>query len=380
MNKDIRVLVLFGSSFLYGSEKANIDVFSSLEKNKEFSSLFLIDGKRSGELISSYLEKRNLEYTSVNYHFMFNKNMSVKQWIIKIYEILSGSFMFLYHFFKYKPTHIYTSKQEYFLNFLPALFFIKKPIIYRIGDSPVIHNFIYKSLWFYITKKVKLFVCVSKFIENQVKNYVQDNKTKVIYSRPHDGIKLIKNNKNNNSFNVLYIGQIGLHKGVDLLIQSAIYLCKKYDDISFYIAGKIDVKDSFHSSLINEVYSKKLSKRIHFLGFVNNVNELYKKSHLHVCPSVYEEPLANVLIDAKQNAITSIIFNVGGLPEVINNNHDGVICSNKNELSLRSEIEKRYLNKEQTKKMGLNAQKSLKILGVDKFSSSWFDFFINTLK
>ena len=30
--KEIRIIVLFGSPFLYGSEKANIDVFTSLNE------------------------------------------------------------------------------------------------------------------------------------------------------------------------------------------------------------------------------------------------------------------------------------------------------------------------------------------------------------
>ena len=114
---EIRIIVLFGSHFLYGSEKANIDVFTALSEFDKVKSLFLIDRKRGVEVISPYLKERELDYKKVNYHFMFNKQMNLKDWGVKFYEILSGSFQLLYYYFKFRPTHFYTSKQEYFLNF-----------------------------------------------------------------------------------------------------------------------------------------------------------------------------------------------------------------------------------------------------------------------
>tara|TARA_B110000240_G_scaffold3750_1_gene4244 strand:- start:8113 stop:9267 length:1155 start_codon:yes stop_codon:yes gene_type:complete len=380
-DKEIRIIVLFGSSYLFGSEKANIDVFTSLKEYKIIQTLFLIDKKRSGNLIINYLKKRKLDYKSVNYHFMFNKKMNVFQWIMKLYEILSGSIQFLIQIIKFKPTHIYTSKQEYFLNFLPILLFLKTPIIYRIGDSPVVHNFVYRKLWKYICGKSKMFVCVSKFIEKQVQETVSnDVKSTVIYSRPHDNINISKkSNENNNNFNALYVGQIGAHKGVDLFVDAAIKLCTKYENISFNIAGKINKNDKFTSNLISKINNSNYSKKIKLLGFVTNVNDLYQSADIHVCPSVYEEPLANVLIDAKQNEVASIIYNVGGLPEVITNNVDGIICDNITEKDLYLAIESCFINRNLTKEMGFNAKDSLTKLDVNNFKINWLNIFKHSM-
>lgn len=376
-DKEIRIIVLFGSPFLFGSEKANIDVFTSLREFENVKSLFLIDSKRGVENISHYLNERNLNYKMVNYHFMFKKQMNLKDWFIKFYEILSGSFQLLYYYFKFRPTHIYTSKQEYFLNFLPFLFFVKKPIIYRIGDSPVTHNMVYFKLWSYITKKVSKFICVSKFIEDQVQENIKNlNKSSVIYSKPH--FKLTSNissTKSKNIFRVLYVGQIGKHKGVDLLIDVALSLCKKYDNLFFDIAGNMVKTNKFSKILLQKVENSEFSSRISFLGYVNNVSELYERSHLHVCPSVYDEPLANVLIDAKNSSIPSIIFKVGGLPEIIKNNIDGLICANKTIEDFQKAIEFCYLNPEITEEMGINALDSLSLLGMESFNKNWLKVF-----
>ena len=140
MKKKIRIIVLFGSSFLYGSEKANIDVFCALSEYEQVEILFLIDARRANDLVKPYLEKQSINYISVPYHFMLRKNMGLMEWIVKISEIICGSYQLLKICYKFKPTHLYTSTPHYFLNFLPALFFLKTPIIYRIGDSPILHN------------------------------------------------------------------------------------------------------------------------------------------------------------------------------------------------------------------------------------------------
>jgi glycosyltransferase involved in cell wall biosynthesis len=378
MKKEIRIIVLFGSPFLYGSEKANIDVFRALAEYEHVKVLFLIDEKRGFDEIVSYLQSNSLSYVPVSYHFMFRKGMSIKEWSIKINEVIIGSFQLLKYYRKFKPTHLYTSKPEYFLNFLPILFFVRRPIIYRIGDSPVVHNFVYQYLWSYIVKKVSKFICVSKYIEQQVQTYVNNSlRTEVIYSRPHSREKGINVNsdKISYSFTVLYVGQIGKHKGLDLLIESAILLCKKYDKINFNIAGKLDKDEPFAGNQIAKVDSSGLSDRIRFLGYISNVNDLYKMANLHVCPSVYEEPLANVLIDAKMFGIPSIIFPVGGLPEIIEHKINGYICEEKTALSLFNAIEYYFLNQSICEQTGRNAFNSLEQIEIEKFGEKWLNVF-----
>lgn len=383
MKNKIKVLVLFGSPYLYGSEKANIDVFDSLKKKYNLDVLLLTDIKEGEKSVHPYLNKKNIKYYPTHYHYRFMKNMSIFEYFKKILKIILGSITLLKIYYKFKPTHIYLSKQEYFLNFIFVLPFLSKPVIYRIGDSPVLHNGLYRNSWKYILKKVSKFICVSKFIQSEVCNTGYNLKdTEVIYSKPHGKYFesfLNKNNKNDNIFNVLYVGQLAKHKGLDLFVESGIYLCEKFDNINFLIVGGIDEKDSFIKTQIELVKSKKLNQRIEFLDYVSDVDNIYAKADLHICPSIYNEPLANVLIDAKKHSIPSIIFSVGGLPEIIENNVNGYICEEKNKSCLSSKIEYLYLNQEECKTMGKNAFNSLYDLKVDKFEERWFNVFTSSL-
>lgn len=382
MKKEIRIVVLFGSPFLYGSEKANIDVFDAL-KNKydHVDILFLTDILNGQSIVHPYLEKLKFKYIPVHYHYRFMKNMQISEWIKKISKIILGSIALIKVYLKYRPTHIYTSKPEYFLNFFPTLFFIKTPIIYRIGDSPVIHNLLYEKLWSYIVKKASKIVCVSKFIEQQVQlSGGKKSQTEVIYSRPHDRKKSlnISKNKQNGTFEILYVGQIAKHKGLDLFVEAAVTLCKKYENISFTIAGKIDINDVFSQEQVALVENECFSERIKFLGYVSDVDSLYASSSLHICPSVYDEPLANVLIDAKLHSIPSIIFNVGGLPEIIEHEIDGHICEEKTALALEKSMEYCFLHQDICKDMGKNAFVSLEKLQINQFSERWLNVFEST--
>lgn len=386
MKKNIKVIVLMGSPYLYGSEKANIDVFKALSE-KDIDSLFLTYNKNGegDKFMHPFLKSKGLSYLPVSYHGIFRKKMKFYEWFQKIGNIIHGSCQLYIIQKRYKPTHIYVSKPEFFLNFLPVLYFIKTPIIYRIGDAPTLHNAVYRNLWKIIISKVHKFICVAHFIEKEVANAGADKKNiDVIYSRPHDRydnkyqINSIVDKKDD-IFNVLYVGQISKHKGVDLFIESALVLCEKYDNINFTLAGKINKNDKFTNQQIEAVRKSAYADRILFLDYVENVDDLYKASDLHICPSIYDEPLANVLIDAKINAVPSIIFNVGGLPEIIKHRINGFICDDRTAESLVSVIQECILDKNFCAKLGKNAYTSLKELKVDKFSERWLNVFKTTI-
>ena len=63
-----------------------------------------------------------------------------------------------------------------------------------------------------------------------------------------------------------------------------------------------------------------------FLGYVNNAQDLMSIADVHLCPSLWEEPLSNTTLEAKSAGIPSIIFPRGGLSETVRHGVDGWIC------------------------------------------------------
>jgi mannosyltransferase len=172
-------------------------------------------------------------------------------------------------------------------------------------------------------------------------------------------------------FTVLYVGQISHDKGVHLLVEAALEMCTASPDICFLIAGNYDWNNPFAEALIQRVRLAGMVDRINFTGFVEDIEPLYKAAHLHVCPSLCEEAYGLTVLEAKERGLQSIVFASGGLPELVTNGADGMVCVEKSASSLRRAIETYVSQPGLAKRHGLAALDSLNRLGIDQFAHKW---------
>ena len=187
------------------------------------------------------------------------------------------------------------------------------------------------------------FVCVSEYVRRKaIEAGVPPAKARVIYSYPperpdaHDSGNLGLEPFGGRT--VVFVGQIAPHKGVALLVQAAIDLCTVRDDVRFLIAGSISQQNLFAIALMGKVKSLGLEDRIRFLGYLNGVPGLLAHADVHVCPSVWEEPLSNTVVEAKKAGLPSVIFRAGGLPELVEHKRDGFVCRDRTVGALKEGI------------------------------------------
>lgn len=155
------------------------------------------------------------------------------------------------------------------------------------------------------------------------------------------------------------VGNIGeldnTHKGQFYLIEAAKKISLNYPDIHFLFLGK--GKDS-------ENYKEQASKltNITFEGYVNNVGDYISSFDLFVFPSL-NEGLGSILFDVMKQDVPIIASNVGGIPDIIENNKSGILLPTKNADAIYEAIEKLYKNKELSNELAINAKTK-----VDMFS------------
>lgn len=139
---------------------------------------------------------------------------------------------------------------------------------------------------------------------------------------------------------VLFIGRLGVKKGVDKLIQAMKLVMNKYDDVALVVVGSkwygSNEKDDFTNNI--EEMSKKLSGPIIFTGFLSPVDipKYYNVGDIFVCPSQWDEPLARVHYEAMAAGLPIITTNRGGNSEVIKGYGNGITIddySNSSELA-----------------------------------------------
>lgn len=119
---------------------------------------------------------------------------------------------------------------------------------------------------------------------------------------------------------LLFVGQIGMRKGVDILLDSFLAVAKQIPDVNLLIVGtrnslKQEAID-FERSLIARAASTDLFDQIHWLGRRNDIAELMRCSTMLIHPA-RQEPLGRVLLEAAASGLPIVTTRVGGSPEIL---------------------------------------------------------------
>lgn len=370
-----RILVLFGNVPLLGQERANIETLDRLRQSG-CAVRFLIRAEHTATTIQAELRRRGLEFVAVPYYQAVRHGQTPLTWARNIAGILGGSWQLLRHIRSFRATAIHVGSTPNILNFLPALWVTRVPLAFRAGDLPPMHHAVWRLVWRFALWRSALFVCDSKFVQSRlIALGVLERLTTVIYSpaprRAGMEIRRRRQSQGNAGLTVLYVGQISRDKGVHLLVEAAIDQCRARADIRFLIAGDYEWRNSFAMELIERVRQAGLPERILFKGFVENIDSLYEQAQVHVCPSLLEEAYGLTVAEAKERGVPSIVFPSGGLPELVTDGVDGLVCPAKSARALREAIDIYADQPALVQVHGGAALASLDRLGVDKFAEKW---------
>jgi len=391
MTESPRVLVLFGNVALYGKERANIQVFKIL-REQGIDALFVTDRKRGHAQIQPALDAAGFSWAPVTMARPLRLGAMRSVWKAPA-EMLAGWRDLRKVIQEYQPTHIHVPNEWQYIFNMPVLRAAKVPILYRLGDAPsgtpgARSDWFYRSAWrWWIAPSVDQFVCVSKYVYNRlIEAGAPRDKTRVIYTFPpertprdHSDLPSDLLDTSFEGRTVTYMGQIAEHKGVDLLIESAIDICSRTPNVRFLLAGDMGWNESLTKGLLASVDNAGLKNRIRFLGYVEDIPGLLAITDIHTAPSVWEEPLANTVLEAKRAAVPSVLFPSGGLPEiVVSHGHDAYLCCQKAASDLTEGLE-HYIDMDDASMAFAKtaAQSSLYTLGItrDAFAQAWSDVY-----
>lgn len=281
---------------------------------------------------------------------------------------------------EFRPTHVHAFNSIFILNFLPALMLSGVPMVYRAGDKPQRHNWFWRLVWRLIVRRTARFVANSRYIADQlISSGVAADDIRLIYSFPPRRGHLTKPFQPPDGWAVesvkfAYVGQISRDKGTDILIEAFRLVASEVARVRLFIAGRISDwwGDTWARSLRERTLADPiLHDRIAFLGYIEDVPGLLQYCDVHVCPSVWDEPLANVVMEAKFARRPSIVFPSGGLPEVVSHGVDGFVCPDKTAHSLAKALQAYLDDAEMILCQGIAARASLERLGVTRFREAW---------
>lgn len=166
----------------------------------------------------------------------------------------------------------------------------------------------------------------------------------------YNSVKIPKDfNKDIDNKQLLFLGRLGQRKGIYDLLDAMANIVIEDNQVKLYIGG--DGENNKVNKIIKE---KGLEKNVFDLGWINGVKkeELLKSSSIFILPS-YNEGMPMSVLEAMAYKNIVITTNVGGIPEIIKNNENGIIVNPGDTEELYNAI-KKVLNYNEFKKITLS--------------------------
>ncbi|HEY8024407.1 MAG TPA: glycosyltransferase family 4 protein [Burkholderiaceae bacterium] len=225
------------------------------------------------------------------------------------------------------------------------LLFLKK----RPGRKIVLHMHndhlslrLFRPFYRHALAKVDVVICVSDYIRRQAVAHFPEhaarfrvvlNATNADLFQPYgaealrqlEGVVRLDADKRY----LLYVGRLTSIKGVHVLIQACREVFRHHPEVRLVIAGS-----SFFEGAVRTDYERELialaapvSDAIAFTGYLphEKLKYLYAAADLVVLPSVWQEPFGLVMLEAMASGTCVVSSAVGGIPEVLEDGHNGVL-------------------------------------------------------
>ena len=198
-----------------------------------------------------------------------------------------------------------------------------------------------------VFKKILLNICLRKFdgiifVSNYVSSswnsifpVLKKSNTKVIANGTSRRMPLNKVRNKEISPVLLSIGGLNKHKNLEVLIRAVSIIKKnaRYDPL-LRIAGDGPLKKNLHF-LIKQLC---LEKNVEILGYKEDVGSLLRDADLYLHPAI-SEGFGIAVIESMRSRTTTIVSNMGALPEIIRNGSDGIVVDYSDPFAWASAIE-----------------------------------------
>ena len=271
---------------------------------------------------------------------------------------------FLLWLWKSPITHIDAhSSHAHSLGLLAKIFFPRIQLIVhrRVDNLP-------NNAWKYQTSLVDQYVPISQAIQGILEKQGIP-KEKITTVRSATDITPFENSTDNmrkqlpnadalDLQETIFIGSTAAltpQKGIDILIRAVPEVIQHVPHARFYIAGQGHLEQELHK-LRKDL---NVEEYIHFIGWVEDVPRFLNSLDIFILPS-NNEGLGTSLLDALSSQLCTIATEVGGIPEIIQHEINGMLVPRKDPHSLAQTVIQCCQNPDLRQQLGQSGLKSIK--------------------
>ena len=336
----MRVLAALNGLELFGHERGNIEVFRTLRKlGAEI--LIGVNARDEGGDVAKELRKSEFQIFSLPFNPQWSIQFVRKHPSMALTNplaILRCSWRFRNAINRFSPTHIHIGSPLVYSYLSLALAWSRLPMIYRMGDCPPSDSKFNLGIWRMAMSRTTRIVANSGFVRHSaIGAGVPTEKIEIIYgvapTRTQEAVEW-RAEQCDGLERLVYVGALAEHKGLIPLVEAMAVLLTERPLLRLDIFGGSIWDGAFRSQLSRLIADRGLNERILLHGHVDDPSPHYRRAAVHVAPSMWEEPGANVVLEAKRQGTPSIVFPSGGLPEMVRHKVDGYVCHEKSTAAL----------------------------------------------
>lgn len=329
MSKNILHLMGMDSTKYGGIERYNVELSKQLYA-KGYHSVFVFEEYPSVQQFVDDLLSTDAEFVVIN------SRTNVINFCKDIWR--------LYSKYDFCTVHAHFTKARFYALPLAALYGIRNRI-YTIHSTiePLSQIKLHTRLWYHLMNKMCRVVTVSKQIESVSKSNWPKSTIKTIYlGIEHKEIEreVARNEMSisNNTMIITTISNFNKIKGLDILCHAVKYLVDnhKMNNVMVYIIGQPKSEMQELKMLIEQM---SIDQYVKMEGIKNNVPTYLNATDIYVQSSRHEGlPLA--LMEATSVGLPIVASDVGGIPEVAQENRNAILVPAEDSKELAKALDK----------------------------------------
>jgi len=154
---------------------------------------------------------------------------------------------------------------------------------------------------------------------------------------------------------VLYVGQLTYDKGIHILIKALEQLLVKNTSLKLIILGKGPLASHL------EKIKGRFGNQLRYFGFLpfNKVLQFYQMADIVVVPSIWPEALGRVNLEAMTLSKPVIATKVGGIPEIITHEKNGILIEPGNPIEIENALNRLINDSDLRFRIGLEGRKTI---------------------
>lgn len=292
----------------------------------------IIDGIRViripySNLYWAYRVKNKPTLEKIRWHLKDTYNFTIKKYVAKILDNekpdlavchnLSGLSISVWDALRERKIKIVQEIHDQYMTCINSNAFSKG----RYCEKPCRLCKSFRLLHKYKSRHVDSVIGVSQFVLDRFVNlgYYKNAKQYVLHNARSFPLVDVKHWSGETPLRIGFIGNVSRVKGVDILVKAFTQIKM---NATLTIAGMAS-DQPFLEELENY---KNNDDRINIVGFMNS-QEFYEQVDVVVIPSVWPDTFPTVAFEACANNVPVICSRIGGLPEIVKEDRNGVLFS-----------------------------------------------------